>query len=676
MTKLRHLLILFTIFTFFMTTGFSGKAEEEKSFFNPDKNISPADDFYLHVNNNWLKNNSMPDHYSRYGAFEQLNEENEQKIYDLVIKIKNDTEASEGSNRQKIRDFYISALDTQSLNRERDKPLKPLLKIVDNIKSKNDIAEVTAKLHSMGIRPFFGMGASQDRRNSERMIAYVSQGGLGMSDRDYYLKEGERNREIKEGYVDFIEKTFNLAGYSSKEATNKAENILKIETALAEASMDRLTLRNPLATYNKITTTELKEISPQFNWTKYFNSRGVSFETLNAGQPNFLKKVSTLLDETPIEKLKDYIKWNIYNSSATYLSSDFNDASFAFYGKTMTGTSTQRERWKRVLSVINSNIGEALGQEYVKLYFPEENKERMTDLVEHLRLSFKERIKDLEWMEEKTKEHALEKLASMNVKIGYPDKWTSYEKLSIKKQPYIKNVWEARSFNINENLKKIGEPVDRDEWFMNPQTVNAYYHPVMNEIVFPAAILQPPFFYPNGDDAINYGAIGMVIGHEMTHGFDDQGRRYASDGNMTDWWSEKDSKRFETKSKVLVEQYNNYVVLDSLTINGELSLGENIADLGGLSIAYQALQNKLEEDGRPDNINGLTPEQRFFISYAKVWRSHIRDQRLMQQINEGPHSPGEARVNGIVYNMEQFYEAFNIKNGKRYIEPSNRTKIW
>lgn len=643
---------------------------------NMDATIHPGDDFYQYVNSGWLASNPIPDDYSRYGAFEQLNEANEQKLFDLLTTIRNDQKAPEGSNRQKVRDFYNAAMDTLTLEEQGLTPIVPFMNAIAKIQSKAELSAALANMHQSGINALFGLGAAQDRKNTEMMIASVGQGGLGMSDRDYYLKDDARSTEIREQYKRFIEKLFTLAGASEAEATEAREAVMEIETALAEASMDRLTRRDPYATYNKQTLAELKTLAPALDWDTYLTARNVEISELNVGQPEFFKAASDLINSASLDKWKTYLQWNLLNSSAAYLNKDFDEANFAFYGTVMTGSEVQRDRWKRALGVLNSNLGEAVGQEYVASYFPPEAKERMVDLVEHLRTAFHQRIGQLEWMSEETKEEAYGKLASINVKIGYPDKWTDYSSLEIKEQAYILNVMAARAFRIQENLSEIGQPVDREKWFMSPQTVNAYYSPTMNEIVFPAAILQPPFFYLEGDDAMNFGAIGMVIGHEMTHGFDDKGRQYAADGNLRDWWSEVDSERFDTLSQVLVNQYNNYVMLDSLSINGKLSLGENIADLGGMNISFQALQNKLKEDGRPEAIDGFSPEQRFFISYAQVWRNHMREQRLRQQLNEGPHSPGEARVNGIVYNLEEFYQAFEIADGGRFIASEERAKIW
>lgn len=657
------------------TTGPSGKSVLDTS--NLNNKVKPGDDFYQHVNAGWLAKNPIPDYLSRFGSFDQLSEENEKQLFNLLTTIQNDQDAQAGSNRQKIRDFYKSAMNAQSLDEMGVKPILPFLQTIEAITNTNQLAETIAYLHQSGIGSLFGLGAQQDRKNTEQMIASIGQGGLGMSDRDYYLKNDARSTEIRQSYMVLIEKLFSLSGSSSDEAVKARETVMEIETILAEASMDRLTLRDPYATYNKMAVADFIESSSGFHWNSYLTARNVSVDELNVSQPLFFDKVAQMTVQISLNNWKTYLKWNVLNSTASYLSKDFEYARFAFYGVAMTGSEKQRERWKLALGALNAAMGEAVGQEYVAVYFPPQSKERMIDLVEHLRKGFAHRIKMLDWMSPETKKQALEKLEAINVKIGYPDKWIDYSPLEINDQPYVLNVLAARKFNINRTLSEIGKPVDRAKWFMTPQTVNAYYSATMNEIVFPAAILQPPFFYANGDDAMNFGAIGMVIGHEMTHGFDDKGRQYAKDGNLRDWWTAEDNELFTKRSQVLIDQYNNYVMLDSLTINGKLSLGENIADLGGLNIAYQALQNKLAKDGRPGKIDGFTPEQRFFISYAQIWRNHMREQRLRQQLNEGPHSPGEARVNGIVYNMEEFYKAFKGSNkGKRYINPEERAKIW
>lgn len=645
---------------------------------NMNTEISPGDDFYRFVNAGWLENNPIPEEYSRYGSFEQLAEQNEDKLYDLLQTIRNDQSAVQGSNRQKVRDFFNSAMDTVTQAEHGVNAIAFLLDDIDNINDKNELPRLLARLHLQGFGPVFGLRAAQDRKNTEEIIANIYQGGLGMSDRDYYLKDDARSTEIRENYEIFVENIFKLAGQDEEAAASAREVIMEIETRFADASMTRLERRDPYATYNKMTVVELDSSMDAFNWQDYLSALGIEINDLNVGQPAFFERFNQLAETQNLEQWKTYLKWNVLRGSAPYIGQEFEQAHFDFYSRVMTGSAQQRERWKIALSTLNGALGDAVGQEYVALHFPPESKDRMVELVEYLREAFHQRIEQLEWMGPDTKENAFAKLEAMNVKIGYPDKWVDYSELEIKEQPHVMNVIASREFNIARNLEEIGQPVDRDKWFMNPQTVNAYYSPTMNEIVFPAAILQPPFFFPDGDDAVNFGAIGMVIGHEMTHGFDDQGRRYALDGNLEEWWTEEDSRQFEEKTTILIDQYNNYVMLDTLTINGKLSLGENIADLGGLTIAFQALQNKLTKDGNPGDIDGFTPKQRFFIAYGQIWRNHMRDQRMMQQLSEGPHSPGEARVNGIVYNMKEFYEAFDLDatNASRYIETSARAEIW
>jgi putative endopeptidase len=669
--------LIISVFTFMTFACTNIKEDKPIVLSNMDINVSPGKDFFHYVNGNWLKNNPIPEEYSRYGAFEQLEQLNNERLKELLTKIENDKTAIDGSNRQKIRDFYNSGMDIESLNSEGINPIKPLLDRIQAIKSNEELVSVISDLHNKGFRPFFSLVSIQDRKDTNIMIGSIYQAGLGMSDRDYYLNNDSRTLTIREAYVDMIKELYALAGYEEDSIIEKAGDIMRIETSLAAASMTRLERRNPYATFNKTSLTDLYKLSPEFKWTSYFALREVELEELNIGMPVFIEEFSNIISNEKLSALQNYLEWNVLRGSTSYIGEDFENASFEFYGKVMSGSMKLQERWKRVLSSINGGIGEALGQEYVAEFFPEEAKTRMTELVEYLRKAFLIRLDNLEWMSGETKAKALVKLKSMNVKIGYPDNWIDYSDLDISNQAYILNVLAAREFNIRKNLNEIGKPVDRSKWFMNAQTVNAYYSSAMNEIVFPAAILQPPFFYMHGDDAVNFGAIGMVIGHEMTHGFDDQGRHYDSDGTLRDWWTEDDANRFNELAEVLVDQYNNYIVLDSLTINGKLSLGENIADLGGLNIAYTALQLKLAESEYPDLIDGFTPEQRFFISYAQVWRNNIREQQLMKQLKEGPHSPGEARVNGIVYNLDAFYEHFEIsEEDNRFIPKEKRARIW
>jgi len=644
---------------------------------NMDFNVNPGDDFFRFANGGWLVANPIPDEYSRYGSFEQLRRLNDQQLRDLIARIQADAAAAPGSNRQKIRDFYNSAMDTVAIQEAGLTPLMPELERIQALTNLEGLARATAHLHLHGVRPMFSVFASQDRKNAEMNIANVSQGGLGMTDRDYYLLNDPKSLEIRAAYEKMIETIFQLAGHSPEQAAAARATVMAIETRLARASMDRVTRRNPHATYNKKTVAQLQRLVPSFNWQVYFSVLGIDIQELNVAQPKFFEEFQRLLRSKSIDDWKVYLTWNLLRSSAPFLSPAFDEAAFEFYGRVMTGRPAQQERWRRALGWLNSAMGEAVGQEFVALHFPPEAKERMKNLVDHLKRGFSKQIDQLTWMSDATKAQSQKKLAAMNVKIGYPDRWIDYTALNVSDQPFILNVLAGNLFNTRRNLDRIGQPVDRDEWFMSPQTVNAYYSPSLNEIVFPAGILQPPFFYLHGDDAVNFGAIGMVIGHEIIHGFDDQGRKFDAYGNLRDWWTPEDATKFEKLTQVLVEQFNNYVMLDTLRINGRLSLGENIADLGGLTIAFNGLQSKMEETGRPEPIDGFTPEQRFFISYAQIWRNNVRDQELRRQILEGPHSPGEARVNGPVYNMDAFYEAFNIgPDGRRFIAPENRARIW
>jgi len=644
---------------------------------NMDFTVNPGDDFFRFANGGWLVANPIPDEYSRYGSFEQLRKLNDSQLQELISQIQADTEALQGSNRQKIRDFYNSAMDTVAIENNGLTPLQGELDRISAITDISGLVQVISHQHLLGVRSLFSVFASQDRKNSEMNIANVAQGGLGMTDRDYYLLNDAKSKEIRAAYERMVETIFQLAGQTPEQAAASRAAIMAIETRLAQASMDRVTRRDPHATYNKKSLAQLQQITPSFNWQMYFEGLGVQLQDLNVLQPQFFAEMQRLLRTQSISDWQTYLTWNLLRSSAPFLSSAFDEASFEFYGRVMTGRPAQQERWRRALAWLNGSMGEAVGQEYVALFFPPEAKERMEDLVAHLKKAFSKQIEQLTWMSDATKAQSQKKLAAMNVKIGYPDKWIDYTSLEVTDQPFVLNVLAGNRFNIRRNLDRIGQPVDREEWFMSPQTVNAYYSPSLNEIVFPAGILQPPFFYLDGDDAVNFGAIGMVIGHEIIHGFDDQGRKFDAYGNLSDWWTPEDASKFETLTQVLVEQYNNYVMLDTLRINGRLSLGENIADLGGLTIAFNGLQSKLAEVGRPDLIDGFTPEQRFFISYAQIWRNNVREQELRRQILEGPHSPGEARVNGPVFNMDVFYEAFDIgPDAKRFIAPENRARIW
>jgi len=658
-------------------SGKDKKSEPALNAANMDTTVKAGDDFYKFANGNWLKNNPIPDEYSRYGAFEVLEEENYTQLKTILAEASADKNASEGTVNQKIRDFYNSGMDTVKIDKNGISPLKAELDQIDAFATKADVQKMVILQHASGNYPLFYLFSSQDEKNSNQVIAMTYQGGLGLPDRDYYLGDDARSKEIRASYLKHMAKMFVLAGSTPEQAAKDANVVMTIETRLAEISSTRLELRDPKANYNKTDLAGLQKMAPELDWKAYFE--GIKLQAtgeINVGQPKFISGMAKMINSVPVADWKIYFRWDLINSAASSLSSDFDKEHFAFYGTVLSGAKEQQPRWKRMIDQTSNSLGEAVGQLYVQKFFPPEAKKRMTGLVNNLKVSLGERIQGLAWMNDATKKEAEAKLAKINVKIGYPDKWIDYGSLTIGTDSYYANKKNARQFAVNRDIAKIGKPVDRSEWGMTPQTINAYYSPNMNEIVFPAAILQPPFFFMNADDAVNYGAIGMVISHEMTHGFDDQGRQYDKEGNLHDWWLADDSKNFEAKTKVLVDQYDSYVMLDTLHVDGKLTLGENIADLGGMNVAYNGLQKAL--NGKKDEkIDGFTADQRFFLSYAQVWRANTRTEETMRRLKEDVHSPAETRVNAIVYNIPAFYAAFNIQpTDKRYIAPENRADIW
>lgn len=665
------------------TGGCSGNdngknAEPALNVVNLDTTIKPGDDFYKYANGNWLKNNPIPAEYSRYGAFEVLEEENYTQLKTILAEASEDKNAAVGSVNQKIRDFYNSGMDTLKIEKNGISPLKAELDQIEAFTTTADVQKMLIQQHASGNYPLFYLFSSQDEKNSNQVIAMTYQGGLGLPDRDYYLSDDARSKEIREAYLKHMAKMFELAGSTHEKAVSDADQVMKIETELAKISSTRLQLRDPNANYNKTDLAGLQKMAPELDWKAYFEGIKLSATSeINVGQPKFISGMAKLLNSVPVNAWKVYFRWDLINSAASSLSKDFDKEHFSFYGTVLTGAKEQQPRWKRMIDQTSNSLGEAVGQLYVQKFFPPEAKKRMIDLVTNLKISLGERINGLAWMTDATKKEALAKLEKINVKIGYPDKWIDYSSLTIGTDSYYANKKSARQFAVNRDMAKIGKPVDRGEWGMTPQTINAYYSPNMNEIVFPAAILQPPFFFMNADDAVNYGAIGMVIAHEMTHGFDDQGRQYDKEGNLHDWWLTDDSKNFEAKTKILVDQYDNYKMLDSLHVDGKLTLGENIADLGGMNVAFNGLQKALAGKTPVEKIDGFTPEQRFFLAYAQVWRANVRDEETMRRLKEDVHSPGEARVNAIVFNIPAFYTAFNIQpTDKRYIAAENRANIW
>lgn len=641
---------------------------------NLDTSVNPTEDFDNYANGGWKEKNPIPDDKSRFGTFDKLRDEAEIQIQTLFKEITT-SEHEAGSNSQKIADLYNSGMDTATIEQLGYQPIVPFLNEIDAISNTKEIQQFINKSHATGNSILFGFYGSADRKNSDLVIAHFSQSGLGLSDRDYYLAKDSRSKEIRTKYVEHIAKMFELINTPVNETVEIADKIMAFETRLAKASLTRIELRDPEKTYNKTNLQGLTEIAPNYDWDAFFSTIEIDpTGEINVGMPEFMKESSKMLNDVPLEDWKLYLKWDIISSAASFLSSDFVDQSFDFYGRTMKGQKEIRARWKRVQGVTNSVLDEAIGQLYVAKYFPPEAKERMVNLVDNLKVSLGDRIKSLEWMSNETKEKALEKLSTINTKIGYPDKWKNFSSLKISTDSYYNNILNARAFGNRENLDKINKPVDKEEWFMAPQTVNAYYNPLFNEIVFPAAILQPPFFYLDADDAVNYGAIGVVIGHEMTHGFDDKGRKYDKDGNMNDWWTQEDGKKFEERAQILVNQYNEFPITDSVFADGSLSLGENIADLGGVNIAYQAFQ---KGGMKTEPISGFTSEQRFFLSFAHLWANNIREKEMLRLTKEDVHSLGRYRVLGPLRNVPAFHKAFNVKPGNyMYLPEEERAYIW
>jgi len=641
---------------------------------NMDLSINPADDFFRYANNNWLKNNPIPEEYTSFGAFTEIDQRNEKLIQGLIDEASQDKTAEKGSVAQKIRDFYNSGMDTVAINQRGYTELLPYFEQIEKLSDKSQLPDLLGQLHRSGFRGFFNAGSGTDPKNADQVIMHLYQGGLSLPDRDDYFDES--SQEMREKFVEHVGNMFQLVGVNADDATSKANAILAFETQLAKNSLTRVERRDPDRTYNKRSVAELQASTPNFGWKYYFQTLGAPlFDSLNVGMPDFIAGMDGIIVSTDLNTIKDYLKWKIITHSAPMLSDDLATEDFNFYDNFLYGQEVQQPRWRRVLNMTDGCLGEAIGQLYVEKYFPAEAKTRMENLIANLKVALGERIKALDWMSDDTKEKALYKLSCVNVKVGYPNKWKDYSKFEVTPASYFKNIHNAIRFEHDLDMEKIGNPVDKEEWFMTPQTVNAYYSPDMNEIVFPAGILQPPFFNQNADDAVNYGGIGVVIGHEMTHGFDDQGCKYDEKGNLNNWWTEEDAARFKERTQQLVKLFNEFELRGN-HINGELTLGENIADLGGLNIAWDAYQ-MTDEAKANQSIDGFTPAQRFFISYGTIWRNNIRDKALERRIKEDVHSPAEARVNRTLGSMPHFYEAFTVNpDNKMYIAPEERAAIW
>ena len=666
------------LLTALIATVMSGCAKDEKipaiDTSNFDESVALNDDFYQHFTGGWQKKNPLKPEYSRYGAFDVLRENNEIRINELFSQMAK-AEYPEGSSDRKITDLYKLGLDSVRLNAEGAAPVKSMFGAIMAITERDQLACV-ADMHVSVAAPFFGMGLESDLMNSNEYAVYAGQSGLGMGNRDYYLDE--ENAAKREAYVTYLTTLFTLAGMDGAEAAEAAAGAMRVETALAAKMWSNVQLRDVQAQYNPMTRAQFaKRYAGPVDWDKYFATIGLpSCDRIIVGQPDALDNAVNVMKTAKIEDLRSYLAAQYLNSAAPFLSDDFYAASFEFHDRVMSGKQEQRPRWKRAMSVPNSILSEAVGKMYVEKYFPESDKVRMSQLVENLRTALGQHIDALDWMSDATKAKAHEKLATFAVKIGYPDKWKDYSALEIDpSKSYWENIVAANVWAHNDDVAKYGKPVDRDEWFMSPQTVNAYYNPTTNEICFPAAILQPPFYNPDADDAVNYGAIGVVIGHEMTHGFDDQGRQFDKDGNMNNWWTDEDAEAFKAKTDILVAQFDAIEVLPGLNANGALSLGENIADQGGLRVSYTALQNAL--DGvEPAPIDGFTAAQRFYIAYAALWGQNIRDEEIERLTKLDVHSLGKWRVNATVRNLQTFYDAFDITDGAMFMPEEERVIIW
>ena len=641
-----------------------------------DKSFKPTDDFYEYVNHKWCAANPVPSTESRYGVFNVLSDSAQATLHKVMQTDASKSGAAKGSSEQMVGDFYFAGMDTAGIDKAGFTPIKSTLDSISAIKTVADLTRNVANMQMGLSSPMFDMYVDADQMNSKMDVLYLSQGGLGLPDRDFYFRPDMQ--DVRAGYSAMISKMFTLVGDDQKTADAKAKLVVGIEEQLAKASRTVVQLRDPYANYNKMTIADLQKATPNIDWNTIFKIEGTPAMTdLVVGQPEFFTTLNGMMKSVPVESWKAYLQFHCISSASNLISSDFDKADFDFYETMLRGTKAQKPRWKRVLGSANFCIGEMLGQEYVKAKFSEDAKKKATDLIHNLITSLGQRIDGLDWMTDSTKAKAHEKLNAIMIKVGYPDKWKDYTGLVIDRTSYYTNVLNAAMFEKKRLIAKIGKPVDRTEWGMTPQTVNAYYNPTNNEIVFPAAILQAPFFDEHADNAVNYGGIGVVIGHELTHGFDDQGRLYDATGNLNPWWTPSDSAKFVAHTDLMVKHYSSYCPLDSICINGNLTLGENIADNGGILISYYAFQTAQKANPQAETIDGLTANQRFFISFATVWRGNFTDQSMKQQLLTNPHSPGKWRVIGTLSNTPEFYEAFGVKKGDgMWTDEDQRSRIW
>ena len=644
---------------------------------NIDPSVTPCEDFFHYASGNWLKSNPIPDAQSSWGAFNELIDRNQATLRTILNNAATaSSKAAKGTNAQKVGDFYGSAMDSAAIDAAGLKYLKPHLDRIMAINSLTDEQKFLADPKAHAGNVWLSSGVGQDEKISTQYAVYLNQGGLSLPDRDYYLKDDARSKAIRAAYQTYQVNTFKMLGDDQATAERNAAAVTRIETRLAQASKSRVDLRDPYANYNKMTVAEANAAYPNLALPQTLQAQGLAAaKEVIVGQPDYLKEVSAAMQQEPIADQKQYLRWHLVSSVTPALPKAYGDEAFRF-SQTLSGAKKQQPRWKRSLGATDRALGEAFGQLYVDKAFSPTAKAKAKEMIENLRKAYAERIQATDWMSAATKKEALTKLNAFVVKIGYPDKWKDYSTLNVSRESYLNNLFAAQEWANNEEIKKFGKPIDRNEWGMTPPTVNAYYNPPMNEIVFPAGILQPPFYDPKADDAVNYGGIGAVIGHEMTHGFDDQGRQYDSKGNLRDWWTKEDADKFNAKAAIVGKQYDAFSPLDSVHVNGKLTMGENLADLGGLTIAYQAFM-KTPQAKANVKIDGFTPQQRFFLGYAQIWRTNIRPEAVRQQVQTDPHSPGQFRTNGPLMNMPEFYQAFGCQDGNKMMRASaDRSKIW
>ncbi len=660
--------------------SFSANAQAPDKLIDPanmDLSVKPGDDFYRYASGNWIKNNPVPPKETRWGSFNMLRDFNINAVKGLLVDAAADKSAAAGSVKRRVGDFYKAAMDSAAIEKLGYTPIKADLQKVRQLANVQAILDHATYLRVSGVAaPMYGFSVGQDRKNVTKYAVQLSQGGTTLPNRDYYLKDDSRSVQIREAYIKYMTTLFSLTGSTAADAKKKADAVMVIEKKLAEAQLSPVELRDPYKTYNKFTVAEFSKSTPAINWSVQLTKLKVAGQdTVLVNVPGFFTTLDGMLKSVSVGDWKTYLEWNILKGAAPNLSSPFVKANFA-YNQALSGQKVQTPRWQSMSQLTDGTIGELLGQLYVAKYFKPEAKVRMTELISNLRKAFEIRIKNLDWMSAETKEKALAKLHAFIPKIGYPDKWRNYDGLLISSTAHLQNLRNAAVWGYNEMIGQLGKPVDRSRFGMTPPTVNAYYSPTMNEIVFPAGILQFPFFDPNADDAVNYGGIGAVIGHEMSHGFDDSGSKYDKDGNLRNWWTDEDRRKFDEKAKALGEQFDAYTVLDTIHVNGKLTMGENIGDLGGLNAAYTAF--KMTKQGQSnEKIDGFTPDQRFFLSWAQVWRGNILPETAAQFIKTDPHSPGPYRTIGAPVNMDAWYEAFDVKPGdKLYKKPEDRIRMW